>query len=155
MQRLEVRGAVRPIYGSLGVKRLTTSWLISTPVELPLPMKWYSNNLSTVHIQCTIRPVRNSESLSCSITKPNTVTSCVVFDTDEDKMETIKMVVVVTNWMHISSCNPFLSLPVHWLFQCPVLHFTSSILAPFLSYDLFTWGYSISYAFILCSLDFL
>jgi len=27
MQRLEVRGAVRPIYGSLGVKRLnTTSW---------------------------------------------------------------------------------------------------------------------------------
>ena len=26
MQRLEVSGAVRPIYGSLGVKRLTLSW---------------------------------------------------------------------------------------------------------------------------------
>ena len=26
MQRLEVRGAVRPVYESLGVKRLTASW---------------------------------------------------------------------------------------------------------------------------------
>ena len=28
MQRLEVSGAVRPIYGSLGVKRLTTTYCL-------------------------------------------------------------------------------------------------------------------------------
>ena len=30
MQRLEVRGAVRPIYGSLGVKRLRSSSTVSS-----------------------------------------------------------------------------------------------------------------------------
>ena len=28
MQRLEVSGAVRPIYGSLGVKRLSQGWQV-------------------------------------------------------------------------------------------------------------------------------
>ena len=32
MQRLEVRGAVRPIYGSLGVKRLITTFFVVQPV---------------------------------------------------------------------------------------------------------------------------
>jgi len=38
-----------------------------------------------------------TESLSCSITKQNTVKSCVVLDDDddEDEMATIKMVVVL------------------------------------------------------------
>jgi len=33
MQRLEVSGAVRPIYGSSGVKRLMTSYSMCQPTE--------------------------------------------------------------------------------------------------------------------------
>ena len=48
MQRLEVSGAVRPIYGSLGVKRLNTlgwykhSWYKSGNLEsmLDILLKW-------------------------------------------------------------------------------------------------------------------
>ena len=43
MQRLEVSGAVRPIYGSLGVKRLTAA------VKHPTPL-W----LNTDYGQCLI-----------------------------------------------------------------------------------------------------
>ena len=34
MQRLEVSGAVRPIYGSLGVKRLTTVYFVNQPLHV-------------------------------------------------------------------------------------------------------------------------
>ena len=39
MQRLEVSGAVRPIYGSLGVKRLKTfhRQIVTSPSSPPLP----------------------------------------------------------------------------------------------------------------------
>jgi len=41
MQRLEVSGAVRPIYGSLGVKRLTTV-LDGGEKSAALPDRFYS-----------------------------------------------------------------------------------------------------------------
>ena len=44
MQRLEVSGAVRPIYGSLGVKRLKTN-LSNTPHHITSPSKWLSFEL--------------------------------------------------------------------------------------------------------------
>jgi len=53
MQRLEVSGAVRPIYGSLGVKRLIyyvtkhgTSWITNQQVRNPSPNKMHYNILS-------------------------------------------------------------------------------------------------------------
>jgi len=36
MQRLEVSGAVRPVYGSLGVKRLSDTYKIFRPSDLAL-----------------------------------------------------------------------------------------------------------------------
>ena len=139
-------------YSTSNSPELTTSWLTKSPAELPLSMRWYRDNFSTSHIHCTIWPFR----ITSMFHNQTIVMSCVVSDDEEDEMQTIKMVVVVViNWMHISSCNPFLSLSVHWLFYCPVLHFTFSILLPFLSYDLLTWGCSISYAFLLYSLAFL
>ena len=40
MQRLEVSGAVRPIYGSLGVKRLKGGWtVIKTNLVTELPLE--------------------------------------------------------------------------------------------------------------------
>ena len=41
MQRLEVSGAVRPIYGSLGVKRLITSTTLYREVLQKFPMYKY------------------------------------------------------------------------------------------------------------------
>ena len=46
MQRLEVRGAVRPIYGSLGVKRLTE---LSRPyVEIEIGGKYGKNGCQPI-----------------------------------------------------------------------------------------------------------
>ena len=44
MQRLEVSGAVRPIYGSLGVKRLTNDPRISAQTSASYYMCWYTMN---------------------------------------------------------------------------------------------------------------
>ena len=41
MQRLEVSGEVRPIYGSLGVKRLTETLIISRSNKVPLPFRFH------------------------------------------------------------------------------------------------------------------
>ena len=38
MQRLEVSGAVRPIYGSLGIKRLMTWCLINVIINIKLSL---------------------------------------------------------------------------------------------------------------------
>ena len=52
MQRLEVSGAVRPIYGSLGVKRLTVS------LSLPsLERRFAVSQISAL----PIRPIYNSQ----------------------------------------------------------------------------------------------
>ena len=58
MQRLEVSGAIRPIYGSLGVKRLMQTLRICMGLVLmylqliltPYANEWFSFNVNTLAI---------------------------------------------------------------------------------------------------------
>ena len=49
MQSLEVSGAVRPVYGSLGVKRLILFWIFS------IIWCYVSNDVSATEFVCVIR----------------------------------------------------------------------------------------------------
>jgi len=60
MQRLEVSGAVRPVYGSLGVKRLTRLATVILP-QRKVPHKTRRSKTryqDTRYTQCTVRSVQ-------------------------------------------------------------------------------------------------
>ena len=67
MQRLEVSGAVRPIYGSLGVKRLNTRKTSVMPDEVGcFPSEMYAKS-DSLHFHTAIFPTEKKKSL-CLIT---------------------------------------------------------------------------------------
>ena len=53
MKRLGVSGAVRPIYGSLGVKRLRKSYIRNTTIEVTVAL------VRSVYLpyECTLKPI--------------------------------------------------------------------------------------------------
>ena len=57
MQRLEASGAVRPLYGKLGVRGLKEYWVISKGKHEPIPTNDFIRQLgvtSRVRVKCTL-----------------------------------------------------------------------------------------------------